>query len=66
MIEYKRLRNEVQRLIRRDKNSWLENECKAPDQYDRTGKAWQLFEKQSAKNEENTLQYHHRAIKSPL
>ena len=28
--EYKRLRNEVQRLIRRDKNSWLENECKDP------------------------------------
>ena len=44
MIEYKRLRNEVQRLIRRDKNSWLENECKAPNLYDRTGKAWQLFE----------------------
>ena len=42
---YKRLRNEVQRLIRRDKNSWLENECKALDQYDRTGKARQLFEK---------------------
>ena len=36
MTEYKRLRNEVQRLIRRDKNSWLENECKALDQYDRT------------------------------
>ena len=39
------LRNEVQRLIRREKNSWLENECKALDQYDRTGKAKQLFEK---------------------
>ena len=45
MTEYKRLRNEVQRLIRRDKNSWLENECKGLDQYDRTGKARQLFEK---------------------
>ena len=45
VTEYKRLRNEVQRLIRRDKNSWLENECKALDQYDRTGKARQLFEK---------------------
>ena len=42
MTEYKRLRNEVQRLIRRDKNSWLENECKA---LDRIGKARQLFEK---------------------
>ena len=45
VTEYKRLRNEVQRLIRRDTNSWLENECKALDQYDRTGKARQLFEK---------------------
>ena len=47
MTEYKILRNEVQRLIGlpRDKNSWLENECKALDQYDRTGKARQLFEK---------------------
>ena len=45
MTAYKRLRNEIQRLIRRDKNSWLENECKALDQYDRTGKARQLFEK---------------------
>ena len=45
VTEYKRLRNEVQRHIRRDKNSWLENECKALDQYDRTGKARQLFEK---------------------
>ena len=45
MTEYKRLRNEVQRLIRRDKNSWLENECRALDQYDRTGKARQLFKK---------------------
>ena len=25
--------------------SWLENECKELDQYDRTGKARQLFEK---------------------
>ena len=31
MTEYKRLRKEVQRLIRRDKNSCLENECKALD-----------------------------------
>ena len=39
------MRNEVQRLIRRDKNSLFENECKALDQYDRTGKARRLFEK---------------------
>ena len=45
VTEYKRLRHAVQRLIRRDKNSWLENECKALDQFDRTGKARQIFEK---------------------
>ena len=39
------MQNEVQRLIRRDQNNWLENECNALDQYDRTGKARQLFEK---------------------
>ncbi len=45
MTEYKRLRNEIQRPIGRYKNSWLENECKALNQYDRTGKTRQLFEK---------------------
>ena len=45
VTEYKRLRNEVQRLIHRDNNCWLENECKALDQFDRTGKARQQFEK---------------------
>ena len=55
MTEYKRLRNEVQRIIRRHKNSWLENECKALDQYDRTGKARQLFKKAFPKIEENTF-----------
>ena len=34
ITEYKRLRNEVQRLIGRDKNNWLEKECKALDQYE--------------------------------
>ena len=32
-------------LYGRDKNSWLENECQALDQYDLTGKARKLFEK---------------------
>ena len=49
MTDYKILRNEVQRLIRKDKSSWLENECKALDQYDRTGKARQIFERKKSK-----------------
>ena len=55
MTEYKRLRNEVQRLIPRDKNSWLENECRALDQYDRTGKARQLFKEKVRKVKKTPL-----------
>ena len=45
MPEYKGLRNEVQQRIRVEKNIWFEDECNALDQYDRTGKARQLFAK---------------------
>ena len=43
--EYSRLKRGIQRLIRRDKNVWLENECAQIDEYDRLGKAKELYNK---------------------
>ena len=43
--EYSRLKREIQRLIRRDKNVWLENECAQIDEYGRLGKAKELYNK---------------------
>ena len=43
--EYSRLKREIQRLIRRDKNVWLENECAQIDEYDQLGRAKELHNK---------------------
>ena len=44
-IEYNWLKREIQRMIRRDKNAWLEKECAQIDEYDRFGKARAMYNK---------------------
>ena len=44
-IEYNRLKREIQRMTRRDKNAWLEKECAQIDEYDRFGKARAMYNK---------------------
>ena len=44
-IEYNRLKRDIQRMIRRDKNAWLEKECAQIDEYDRFGKARAMYNK---------------------
>ena len=44
-IEYNRLKREIQRMIRRDKNACLEEECAHIDEYDRIGKARAMYNK---------------------
>ena len=44
-IEYNWLKREIQRMIRRDKNAWLEKECAQIDGYDRFGKARAMYNK---------------------
>ena len=54
-IEYNWLKREIQRMIRRDKNSWLEKECAQIDEYDRFGKAIESDVQQSKISEETPL-----------
>ena len=41
--EYNRLKREIQIIIRRDKNAWLEKECAQIDEYGRFGKARAMY-----------------------
>ena len=47
--EYVKLKAEIQKKIRADKRSWLENQCSLIDEFDRKHKSKQFF-RQIAKN----------------
>ena len=44
-IEYNWLKQEIQRMILRDKHAWLEKECAQIGEYDRFGKAGAMYNK---------------------
>ncbi len=61
---YNNLRAEIQRIIRRDKAAWLDEQCKQINEYDNIGKSKAMFEQiRSVKNKSITVQQ--ACIKDP-